>query len=407
VPERRLSADPAAARANRGFNFTLTTFDSYDWADYGTTLPALDAVAARQAGQQPGLSGRISANRSTDESSITFAAGASTDYFRFADKMMTDAYATAGQSTTVGRRTTIGATQNFSYAPYYSLGALAGPGASGFSFSAPSVPSSGLALNSDPIYRAGVGGNLSHPLTEATDLSLRYGLQLSRVNTGSDANYQDASVQFAHRASRDVGFTIGYALTYGTYAGAPDPVRIHRVDFGTNFTRRTSPTRRTVFTFGGGSAMAEPYRAGASEQLTARQVRLVGHADLNHYFNRTWSARVSYQRDWEQFEGAAAPIFRDSVNAALGGMLSSRVSATVNGAYLLGDGERGLGGAREHAYTGSAWLQVALSRTVSIFGQYAYYQHQFDSQRTELNLPAQFERSNVRAGLVLLLPPAR
>ena len=404
APERRLALDPASALANGPWGFTLTTFDGYDQIradDQAGTLSAAAADFLQRSGQQIGLSPRFNVTKNHGKSVFSFAGDSTSAYYALADRMLTDANASARQSMTIGRNAAVSATESFGYAPYQSLGLFPGLDMpTGTDVVAPSSPTFEQGLTLSQVYRYSVSGQLSSPLTNRTTLSVDYQRSTTlAADTTATSRYQEIGARLLHRTSQSFGYHTGYA-----YAQS-GPQKLHHLRIGIDGRKVLSRSRRTVFSFGTDSTLV---RRPATSLAPRTEFRLLGNADLDQFIGRTWSARVSYRRDVAMIEGYAAPVFREFVTAGLAGTFNRRTTAGVNGSYVLADLPEQSTDQRDHALIGSAWFQVAIARSLTVFGKYSYYQHGFELQAAQqLNLLPQFTRNSVQAGLVLVLTPRR
>jgi hypothetical protein len=110
---------------------------------------------------------------------------------------------------------------------------------------------------------------------------------------------------------------------------------------------------------------------------------------------------VGYTRDTDFTLGFAAPLLNDSVSAGVGGQLALRVKWSAGGGYSRGT--VGFGSDTFAGYTGSSRLDVALTRTLAAYCQYAYYHYDTPAGSSALNLASSFSRQVGSVGLSLSL----
>jgi hypothetical protein len=165
-----------------------------------------------------------------------------------------------------------------------------------------------------------------------------------------------------------------------------------------------SVSRRTHFSFSTGSAAyaTDPTPLDPSgRELT---YHLIGSARLTHEIGRTWTGQLSYRRGVDFHEGFAAPFLSNAAAAALGGLLSRRLSFSTGVNYSFGSvGVRT--GNDYSSGSATAQLQYAITRMVAVYSTYFYYQYRFDKLvALDPRFARSLERQGVRVGLTMSLP---
>ena len=409
--ERKLATDPASALARGDWNITVSGFGGYELSKYdGAPSPSDPASDGSSNLSSPsgGGSARLSKVKTTrHDSTFSFGGSVNSVYYRVEDQAFTDANAYASQATAIGRHTTVAAAESMSYAPYYSIGLFPGLGTyAGTALSVPTVPTSDNAAKLAPVYRYGAAGQLSHPFTDRTSLTANYSIQLFNAESLVDSVTQDVGGRLSHTISKSFGVHAGYGFTTATYRGVQGNTGFHNIDVGVDLHKALSLSRRTVFSFSTGSTIVRR-DVGSGSSGAQTEFRLLGGADLDQYIGRTWSARVSYVRDWQMLEGSLIPFFSDAISAGIGGNAGRSVTIGLSTSYLIGSMQGAAGGAHDQALSGTGWLQYEIGRALATYIQYGYYLHRFESSGAGLNLPARFDRNAVRVGLTLVLPPGR
>jgi hypothetical protein len=218
-------------------------------------------------------------------------------------------------------------------------------------------------------------------------------------------DYQLNTQSFGGGYSR--GFTryatlrLGYAEQRGDYPLQPGevskPLRYQTIDAGVDYSRPLSATRRTTVGFGTGSS-----RIDNSGQTF---YNVAGHASLNHQIRRTGNVSVAYSRGVVVVGGFSDPFFADSVALTLKGNTSRRVKFSGSAGYANGD--LGLG-TKANAYEsvqGSVRVDIAVSRSVTMFGSYFYYNYLFNrSIALPEGVSRNLDRQGVRVGLRVEIP---
>ena len=136
-----------------------------------------------------------------------------------------------------------------------------------------------------------------------------------------------------------------------------------RVDFGIDFNRPLSLTRRTTLVFSTGVA-------GIHDQTdNTTNYYLVGGARLNREFGRSWNAGVFYGRNVRYLEAYPNPLLSYSGGAVLNGMVNHRTDVTAS--FGVSDGNAG-SAASFTTYFGSTQMTIALSRMFAVGVDYWY-----------------------------------
>ena len=174
---------------------------------------------------------------------------------------------------------------------------------------------------------------------------------------------------------------LGYALQESTFQGSTTPLsRTQNLIIGVDYRKPLSRSRRTFLQFNTGSVITnqvEPDQV-ATDQGDERHIRATGSAMLVHQMGRTWSTRAQYRRQVGYLEGFARPVFSDTANFAVGGLLTRRADLFVNVNYITGtsvvrrDSPRfdsysgfGAGAARVHPKLGRVLSSISSITTTS------------------------------------------
>ena len=120
---------------------------------------------------------------------------------------------------------------------------------------------------------------------------------------------------------------------------------------------------------------------------------------------RTWSAQAQYRREVGYLEGLVRPVFSDSANVSLSGLLTRRTDLYLNANYVTGTSGLSGSGPRFDSFSASARVRRALSRSLAAYCEYLFYHYDFTQVVDRpAGLPPEFSRSGVRVGLNLWLP---
>ena len=171
----------------------------------------------------------------------------------------------------------------------------------------------------------------------------------------------------------------------------------HSVNIGVNYRKPLSQSRRTYLRINTGSVIAD--------QVGGQRIQVTGLASLVHQMGRTWSAQGQYRRQVGYLDGFVRPVFSDSANVGIQGLMTRRVDVAVNANYITGTDGLGQGSARFDSYSASARVRRALTRTLAGYVEYLFYHYNFDEAADRpVGLPRKFNRNGVRVGLSLWLP---
>ena len=266
-------------------------------------------------------------------------------------------------------------------------------------------------VDSTIIQRASLryGGNADFRMRVARHSILQVGYNytktdLSRSPIGS-FEARSIGANLSHALSESASLTVGYALEDSTYDGSSAPsTRIQKLNIGVNYRKPLSRSRRSYLRFTTGSTISEQV-AGIGDVSEGRHIRAIGSATLVHQMGRTWNARAQYRREAGYLEGFAQPVFSDSANAAVGGLITRRLDFSLNANYITGTSATRVDSGRFDSYSASARLRRALHRSLAVYVEYLFYHYNLHEVTDRpLGLPQEFSRNGARVGLSLWLP---
>jgi hypothetical protein len=218
------------------------------------------------------------------------------------------------------------------------------------------------------------------------------------VDSPEAFRWQLASALFSHRVSRDAAIRAGYE--YGQAQNSigqtgPDQA-YHNLEIGVDYRRALSFSRRTAVEFQTGSTLVN-LDGGMSIYLRA-------DAALVREIGRTWTGRVAYHRGLQFIPGFSDPLFADTIESSIGGLISRRLSAAAGGGYS--SGQAGLNPDDDYGtWTGSAELRFAINRFLSLSAEYSYYNYRFaDTIVLPVEVPGRLDRHGFRVALHGWLP---
>jgi len=283
------------------------------------------------------------------------------------------------------------ANQSVQYQPLTFLGALGDPTQPFVGQSAP-VDSS-MVIDSEHYLTYQGGLAVSQPLSRRVTASSNY--QYRQANRQDNEFFtQSVGAQVRVGLTKGASFYGGYAVNESRYADGRT-YRNQTPRFGVDMAKALSLTRQTTVAFGAGSTAVN---SGGDTQ-----VRATGNAELVHQMGQTWQLSSAYARGLRYVDTFAEPLFSDSVNVALGGMVNRRVQLTASATAARGEGLSSQG--TYNSLAGAAVMSVALSRYSNLNLSYTRYRYDFDE---EIELPEgalnQFERQGIRASVSFWMP---
>ena len=190
--------------------------------------------------------------------------------------------------------------------------------------------------------------------------------------------------RFARALTRDTRATGKYSYRAGTFAGTNSAVTgltidegvrstEHTVEIGISHGRTLSASRRTVFNVVlGGMVLTPQEQPFAGPIRLTTSYRLVGQAGADYQFRRTWQLGAIYRRGVDYVPGLTEPVFTEGLTGQIGGSFTQRLEVRAGAGYASGTSAFNLGGPTFDTYTSNVRLGFALSRAVSLYGEYLY-----------------------------------
>jgi hypothetical protein len=233
---------------------------------------------------------------------------------------------------------------------------------------------------------------------QTVPLNQDFGITVERYNRfGTNV---EVSQKFTRRATANVSFSYGHGVVtegkewtiitfsgsvsygigkgLGVYGGYLDggqrdegpagnrPWERHpRINFGVDYSKPLSISRRTELAFSTGTA------AVRDRETQQNDYQLVGSASLSHEFGRTWNATASYSRQVRYVEQVSEPLIAHAMGATVSGSLSRRVE--VKSGISASTGRIGTGsGNGFDSYYASTQVSVGINRHFGLGGDYGY-----------------------------------
>jgi hypothetical protein len=204
------------------------------------------------------------------------------------------------------------------------------------------------------------------------------------------------SGSFSYNLSKGMAAFIGYEGGGQRDDGA-ERYRTPKLDFGVNYERPLSLSRRTTLSFTTGLAGTD-YRA---EHRTKYDV--IGSVHLNHEIGRSWNARLSYVRNVRYIEQYSEPMLSDSGMVGVQGSISRRLLLTAAFGSTIGQlGTVNATGA--DSYNGLVQASFALTRYLAFALDYSYYRYAFAGGSSPLADLGKADQQIISASLQLWTP---
>jgi hypothetical protein len=354
-------------------------YDSSVLVDNGTnadgTTPPETPPNTTSLSRQGGGFGQASANLNYALSRKAFGlsadGGVSASYYPVLvnDPIVHNYFANVSSQWRLATRASLAGGYSINYGPYQYLSSL--PGAADPRLGPSNPFGNTIGAQAESYRNESVSASLSYSLTRRLGLST--GIQGTRVvtpDTDRQASTRAANARMHVGLTRNFSAYVGYGFQVGRYGDDSPDYRTHNVDFGLDFAKALSLTRKTTATFGVGSR-------GVTDGTTSTYA-FTGNVNLHRELGRTWSASAGYSRDARFDQAFRQPVFSDSVMSNVGGFLSRRVRADAGVSYSFGNIGFGNDDNGYRTVYSSAGLGIAITRFLNSGLRYSYSRYLFD-----------------------------
>ena len=374
----------------------------------GSLFGAWDDTLSRVEGDTPvderflrsggagGASGSIAHNRRSSRLDWQSSAASSIRlYGAGSEKRAATFNGQSALSSNVSRRISLSGSGVFRYAPYYDFapgldGRLSNLAAFGGGF--------GLATEAQRNVAATGGAGMSVRLSRRSTFDVSGSVQEQRFLDQDDTKVHGwgAGATFSHQLSRAMTFHAGFTRNDARYTANSAPITSNNVDVGVTYGDTLRFDRRTSLTFGSSTS--------ALRWNDNTYFRLNGSVALTRGFGRSGSGALQYQRDTD-FNGAfREPLLRDMVSGGVSNQLGRRASWSLQAGYSRSNIGFGPDARHVNALSGSAGVNVAVTRRISVFTDYGIYRYEVPPGATVFSSLERFSRHSVTAGLSLWAP---
>jgi hypothetical protein len=249
----------------------------------------------------------------------------------------------------------------------------------------------------------------SHPITRRGTLTIDSNYRMADFSEASgrpDMTSYGIRGAYSRRFSRNTSMRFGYSYRGGDVGG--DDIRgqtaAHGIEFGTDYSKPLSATRRATFGFSLGSSAVS---ATETVSLPGQDSRYFanGSGSFGYQFNTRWQARAIYRTDLQYVPELSEPVLTNGFSAVVDGLLTTRMDFLASGSYSNGSSALSQDAATLDTYTANVRVRYAMSRNWAFYAEYLYYFYEF-TQRTpqSATVPPGLERNGVRFGLTLWAP---
>jgi hypothetical protein len=243
--------------------------------------------------------------------------------------------------------------------------------------SGPQMPADPGAFTTGETYRGlGASANYNHIFAGKFSGYGGYSYYLNNAysSVSADGQYASQSVNAGLRYAigKGLGLRAGYGVTFGGFGDQVNALdyRSRSLDFGLDYNKSLSPSRRSTLTFGTGMT-------GILDQSDDIHYYFVGHAAFTYEIGRSWSTYATVNRGADFFQTLGVPTINDSVTGGLNGLIGRHLTVDSGIAYWRGSAI----GSNEEVYDSTnafASARVALNRVLAVTASYGYYRYIFD-----------------------------
>jgi hypothetical protein len=408
-PYRGLFAGNHSDQAGDRFDLKVTLVGAYDDDVYGDLLGGFDPLRPQEGGSSTMLLANAAYNWSGRRVQVAATADSALRYYSETDVFQNVSQtAGLGFSAELAKQTDLLVNQTFAYSPSYLYGlfpTVGQPGPGDVPAAAPDYS----AYDTES-FAYGTTVKVSHNLTDRGSLSATADMQRTDFHreTGNrrDLDSYGIHVQFSQNISRNSALRVGYRYRTGDFGYVVgSSASEHSIEFGVDYTRPLSATRRATFGFTVAPAAVDaPLPVDGLGQFD-RQYRVLADMRFGYQFNRTLQARGTYRRNLEYVPGLRTPVYANGFTAVIDGLLGRRWDYAASAAFSDGESVVVQRATTFDTYTADARIRYALTSKLAAYIEYLYYSYDFRGS-TELPLGAArvLKRNGLRLGLTFWIP---
>ncbi|MGZ8797050.1 MAG: hypothetical protein ACXW2F_06870 [Thermoanaerobaculia bacterium] len=348
----------------------------------------------KQSGASAGVSGSLAYDRRGDRAQFVLNGGANAREYASSPNLVAAYQAATMLTANLTPKLMFNAGGSASYSPFFQFAPFLDVGMSRVG---PLTGNFGYAALAERNMRLDASVGLTNNFTKRTSLFITASGREWRLLDDPQNNLRSwgAHAGIRHNLTRGLGVHLGYGRDQNEYAFAGMAPYVNQtIDAGVDYNETLSFARRTALSFST-STQAIRYNGGT-------HYRLNGSARLTRGFRRSWSTWIGYDRNTEFRIGFRAPLLTDSVNAGIAGLATRRIKWSAGAGYT--HGTIGFDANAFSAYGGTVRADLALTRMLALFGQYAYYHYEVPPGSSVLDLVPRFSRQVATVGLTVWVP---
>jgi hypothetical protein len=352
-------------------------FDSSVFVDNRSEPDSLEPISRRQTGFVNG-SADLNYQLSLEPVSLTVGGGAAATYYpELAHPTVHRYFASASGGWQISQKTSMSGQYWMTFLPVTHLVPL--PIGNNPSYGPGNPFDNTIGAQAESYRTATASVDFHHQISRRFSTSLRYAnWRVYSPDNDHDVSTHGGSVRLSYGLTRTIAVYGGYRVDTGLYnqdarVGASPRYYTQGADFGLDFAKALSLTRKTTATFGVGMR-------GVSDG-SRTQYAATGQATIMREIARSWQASASYYRNVSFAQAFTEPIFADSLTANVSGLFNRRLR--FNADLGIAFGAVGLSYARTAdddywAMYASSSIGYAISRHLDAGARYWYTRHQFD-----------------------------
>jgi hypothetical protein len=260
-------------------------------------------------------------------------------------------------------------------------------------------------------YNYGTTLGITHEFNRRTNVSVTGEFQstdfLRETVARRDVTAWGVRSAVSRNLTRNTALVAGYRYRTGDFGYATGGTSTeHGLQFGVNYSKPLSATRRALFDFkvGGATLKAPPIGIVNAGRLEDYQL-LSAEASMAYQFRRTWQARAALRRGFEYVAELTSPVSTQGFSASVDGLFARKFEFSASGGYSKGQSALSRGSSAFDTYAGNVRLRRRLTRNLAAYVEYLYYFYDFTNNAfLAPGLPPRLERHGARAGLTLWVP---
>jgi hypothetical protein len=276
--------------------------------------------------------------------------------------------AAAGVERSLSPRTNMHVRTGAGLAPFFELTPF--PVASPSGLADPRLFNRNQAVTDDSVVYYSAGTGLGAELTSRSTLTLDYTARYAELLDRNDDLFEQAvGGRLERQLTRYNSLNVGLRARQGDHRLNEGRRLMRTLELDLGFGREwpISPTRSAAVSFSVGPSLVD--------EGDRRFYYVGGSMNLSYQMSRSWTASLAYQRVPDFVQGFARPLFADSATVGLSGLLSRHLGLQTSVGLARGHVGVAEGDGNYEAYTGSASLSFALTRSMAVYGQSFYYRY--------------------------------